>query len=92
MDKWSITFIICTAAYRTLTTPSMTHFLAHSYIVIQNYDCNSVSDFSLNCNRQDGIKSVGCQSTSFEVQNFYMAFTTLAHTQTKYHVPQFHHW
>jgi len=60
-----MTVVIHTDSHYTLTAPSMTRITSVTQILLVNSVCDLVFVFSLNCNRQDDIKLIDCQSTRF---------------------------
>lgn len=92
MDGCSMTVTIHPGLHCTWTATSITRLTSLTWILSVNYVWIVIFPFSLNCNRRDNIKFVGCLSTRFGVWKFYMARTTIAHAQTKSHVSQFVQW
>jgi hypothetical protein len=74
-----------------LTTPSMTRMPSLTDILLVNFVFNIDCAFSLTYKRHDDIMLIDRQSTRLVVLNVCVAYTTLAHAQTNYHVSQFGH-
>ena len=86
-----MTVVIYPGSSCALTAPSLSRITSLTQSLLLNVISTFGFAFSLNRNRKDDRKFVGCLSTRFGVQNFRMAHTTLAHTLKNYHVSQFGH-
>jgi len=86
-----MTVVIQSASHRAWTAACMTRMTSLTYILLVSFISNLVLIIRLTSNRQDDITFVGHQSLRFEVLNVGLAYPTLAHALTNYHVSQFGH-
>jgi len=70
----------------------MTCMTSLTYIVLVSVVCILDLIVKFNRNGQNDITLMGRQLMRFAVKNIGMAFPTLAHALTNYHVSQFGHW
>jgi len=87
---WQSSFsLICIQHSPLLLWPVWHHWLK---ILSVYFVTNIAFAFSLNRNRLDNMKFVGCRSTWFGVYNIAMARMTIPHTLMNYHFSRFGHW
>jgi len=88
----SMTVVIHSAPYCALTTASMTRLTSLTDILFVSFVCNLVWIVLPDSDGQDNITFLAYPSTRFAVKNIGMAYPTLPHAYTNYHVSQFGHW
>jgi len=62
-----MTVVIHTNLHYSLTTPSMTRMTSLTQMLFVDFVYNCVFALSLDCNRQDDISLIDCESTWFGV-------------------------